>query len=94
MPEAPAWKFRKIIKPLFDLQKENIIFKCRVIETKSLTVIENGFVEIDNGKIIKVGSQSDLDSNLNSKKVLFCWSYNFTWAYELSCPSTLMERMI
>ena len=70
MPEAPAWKFRKIIRPLFDLQKENIIFKCRVIETKSLTVIENGFVEIDNGKIIKVGSQSDLDSNLNSKKVL------------------------
>ena len=70
MPEAPAWKFRKIIKPLFDLQKENIIFKCRIIETKSLTVIENGFVEIDNGKIIKVGSQSDLDSNLNSKKVL------------------------
>ena len=47
MPEAPAWKFRKIIKPLFDLQKENIIFKSRVIETKSLTVIENGFVEID-----------------------------------------------
>ena len=70
MPEAPAWKFRKIIRPLFELQKENIIFKCRVIETKSLTVIENGFVEIDNGKIIKVGSQSDLDSNLNSKKVL------------------------
>ena len=70
MPEAPAWKFRKIIKPLFDLQKENIIFKCRVIETKSLTVIENGFVEIDNGKIIKVGSQSDLDSNAASTKVL------------------------
>ena len=70
MPEAPAWKFRKIIRPLFELQKENIIFKCRVIETKSLTVIENGFVEIDNGKIIKVGSQSDLDSNLGAKKVL------------------------
>ena len=70
MPEAPAWKFRKIIKPLFDLQKENIIFKCRVIETKSLRIIENGFVEIDNGKIIKVGSQSDLDSNLGTKKVL------------------------
>jgi len=70
MPEAPAWKFRKIIRPLFDLQKENIIFKCRVIETKSLTVIENGFVEIDNGKIIKVGSQSDLDSNVDSKKVI------------------------
>ena len=70
MPEAPAWKFRKIIRPLFDLQKENIIFKCRVIETKSLTVIENGFVEIDKGKIIKVGSQSDLDSNAASTKVL------------------------
>ena len=43
MPEAPAWKFRKIIRPLFELQKENIIFKCRVIETKSLTVIEYSF---------------------------------------------------
>ncbi len=70
MPEAAPWKFRKIIKPLFDLQKENILFKCRVIETRSLKVIENGFVEIDNGKIIKVGSQSDLDSNANSKKIL------------------------
>ena len=70
MPEAAPWKFRKIIKPLFDLQKENILFKCRVIETKSLKVIENGFVEIDKGKIIKVGSQSDLDSSANSKKIL------------------------
>ena len=70
MPEAAPWKFRKIIKPLFNLQKENILFKCRVIETKSLKVIENGFVEIDNGKIIKAGSQSDLDSSANSKKVL------------------------
>ena len=70
MPEAAPWKFRKIIKPLFDLQKENILFKCRVIETKSLKVIENGFVEIDNGKIIKAGSQSDLDSSANSKKIL------------------------
>ena len=70
MPEAAPRKFRKIIKPLFDLQKENILFKCRVIETKSLKVIENGFVEIDNGKIIKAGSQSDLDSSANSKKVL------------------------
>ena len=70
MPEAAPWKFRKIIKPLFDLQKENILFKCRVIETKSLKVIENGFVEIDNGKVIKAGSQSDLDSSANSKKVL------------------------
>ena len=70
MPEAAPWKFRKIIKPLFDLQKENILFKCRIIETKSLKVIENGFVEIDNGKIIKAGSQSDLDNSVNSKKVL------------------------
>ena len=25
MPEAPAWKFRKIIKPLFDYKKEHIL---------------------------------------------------------------------
>ena len=55
MPEAAPWKFRKILRPLFESHKENILFKLRVVEPKTLQVIENGFVEIEDGKITKVG---------------------------------------
>ena len=33
MPEAPAWKFRKIIKPLFDDKKEHILIKARNMQS-------------------------------------------------------------
>ena len=52
MPEAPAWKFKKILRPLFETNKENILFKLRVINPKTLEVIENGFVEIKEDRII------------------------------------------
>ena len=68
MPEAAPWKFRKILRPLFDTNKENILFKLRIIEPKSLEVIENGFVEIEDGKIIKVGEQSQLSKEIKTKK--------------------------
>ena len=70
MPEAPAWKFKKILRPLFETNKENILFKLRVINPKTLEVIENGFVEIDDGVITKVGKQSDLGDNLNVQKII------------------------
>jgi imidazolonepropionase-like amidohydrolase len=70
MPEAPAWKFKKILRPLFEKNKENILFKLRVINPKTLEVIENGFVEIDDGVITKVGKQSDLGDNLNVQKII------------------------
>ena len=49
MPEAAPWKFRKILRPLFETNKENILFKLWVIEPKNRKVIENGFVEIEDG---------------------------------------------
>ena len=70
MPEAPAWKFKKILRPLFETNKENILFKLRVINPKTLEVIENGFVEIEDGIITKIGKQSDLGENLNAKKII------------------------
>jgi len=70
MPEAPAWKFKKILRPLFEKNKENILFKLRVINPKTLEVIENGFVEIDDGVITKVGKQSDLGDNLIVQKII------------------------
>ena len=70
MPEAAPWKFRKILRPLFETNKENILFKLRVIEPKTRKVIENGFVEIEDGKISKVGEFSDLIDTQNNKKIL------------------------
>ena len=70
MPEAPAWRFRKILQPLFELDKENILFKLRIIEPKTMQIIENGFIEIDEGKITKVGEISDLGDNLQAKKIV------------------------
>ena len=70
MPEAPAWKFKKILRPLFETNKENILFKLRVINPKTLEVIENGFIEIEDGIITKIGKQSDLSDNLNAKNII------------------------
>lgn len=70
MPEAPAWKFRKILQPLFESDKENILFKLRIIEPKTMQIIENGFIEIEEGKITKVGEISDLGDNLQAKKII------------------------
>ena len=70
MPEAAPWKFRKILRPLFESNKENILFKLRVIEPKTLEVIEKGFVEIEKGIITKVGKISDLGSSIQTKKII------------------------
>ena len=70
MPEAPAWKFKKILRPLFETNKENILFKLRVINPTTLEVIENGFIEIEDGIITKIGKQSDLSDNLNVKNII------------------------
>lgn len=63
MPEQPAWRFQKIIKPMFDLPMEHRILKGRVLTSKGDEVIENGFVEIEGDKIKAVGNASDLGSS-------------------------------
>ena len=70
MPEAAPWKFRKILRPLFETNKENILFKLTVIEPKTRKVIENGFVEIEDQKISKVGEFSYSIDTQNNKKIV------------------------
>jgi imidazolonepropionase-like amidohydrolase len=60
MPEPPAWRFQKIIKPLFDYELGHTVLKGRVLTCKSNEVIEDGFVEIDKDKIKAVGRAADL----------------------------------
>ena len=70
MPEAPAWKFRKIIRPLFDYKKRNLLIKGRILDSKSDHVVEKGFIEIYNGLISKIGNASDLTSNADGFQIL------------------------
>ncbi len=61
MPEAPAWRFEKIIKPMFDLPAPHrILAHGRVLTCRGDEVIDDGFVEIADGKIKNVGPMSAL----------------------------------
>ena len=70
MPEAPAWKFRKIIKPLFDYKQKNLLIRARILDSKLDHVIEKGFIEIKNGLISKIGNASELTSNPDGFQIL------------------------
>ena len=61
MPEAPPWRFQKIIKPMFDIPQPHRVLKGgKILTCVDDEVIENGFVEFENGKIKAVGSANDL----------------------------------
>ena len=61
MPEPPAWRYQKILKPIVDIPSPHRIFKgARVLTCVGDEFIENGFVEIEHGKIKAVGAASEL----------------------------------
>ncbi|MCZ7567149.1 MAG: amidohydrolase family protein [Ardenticatenaceae bacterium] len=60
MPEPPAWRYQKLIKPLVDLPTGHTIFTGRVLTCMGDEVIEDGFVEIEGDKIKAVGRGGDL----------------------------------
>ncbi len=60
MPEQPAWRFQKLIAPMYEVPTGHTILKGRVLTCRGDEVIENGFVEIEGGMIKAVGSAADL----------------------------------
>jgi len=63
MPEPAAWRYQKILQPMFDLPAPRRILKGgRILTCVGDTIIENGFVELENGKIKAVGRTADLGS--------------------------------
>jgi len=60
MPEPAAWRYSKIIKPMFDIPAPHRVLLGRVITCVGDEVIEDGFVEILDGKIKAVGQRSAL----------------------------------
>jgi imidazolonepropionase-like amidohydrolase len=69
MPEAPAWKFEKIIKPMFDDAKEHVLLRGRVVPCTDDTIIEDGIVELEDGTIKAVGASNDFGSRLEGAVV-------------------------
>ncbi len=64
MPEPAAWRYQKIIRPMFDMPSPRRVFiNARILTCVGDQVIENGFIEIENGKIKAIGSMSDFDSH-------------------------------
>lgn len=63
MPEAAPWRFQKIIRPMFDIPPKARIFKGRVLTCVGDEVIEDGFVEVRDGKIVSVGQVKDMPQN-------------------------------
>ncbi|MBI1296457.1 amidohydrolase family protein [bacterium] len=66
MPEPPAWRYQKVIKPLFDLPQDHTILRGRVLTCVGDEIIEDGFVEFEKGKITAVGSAADLGSRADA----------------------------
>ncbi|MDE2748793.1 MAG: amidohydrolase family protein [Chloroflexota bacterium] len=63
MPEAPAWRFEKIIKPMFDIPAPHrVLTGARLLTCRGDEVIEKGFLEIKDGIIEAVGPMSALDA--------------------------------
>lgn len=62
MAEPPAWRYQKILKPMFDPPKADLILTGRVLTCVGDEVIEDGFVEFRNGKIVAVGRAAELGS--------------------------------
>lgn len=66
MPEPPAWRYQKLIKPLFDLKPESIILRGRVLTCVGDEVIEDGCVEMAEGKITAVGPAADFGTRADA----------------------------
>ncbi len=62
MAEPPAWRYQKIIKPMFDLPQEPTVLRGRVLTCVGDEAIEDGFVAFDEGRITSVGPASELGS--------------------------------
>jgi imidazolonepropionase-like amidohydrolase len=60
MPEPPAWRYQKIQRPIFDIPSPHRVFIGCIVTCVGDETVDNGFVEVDKGKIARVGKASDL----------------------------------
>ncbi|HBV06329.1 MAG TPA: amidohydrolase family protein, partial [Gemmatimonadetes bacterium] len=61
MPEPAAWRYDKITKPMFDVPAGHVTLTGRVL-TMTGDVFADGFVTVEDGKIIALGSRSEIQA--------------------------------
>lgn len=74
MPEPPAWRYQKILLPMFTLDAPPRLFiNAQVLTCVGDQVIDPGFVRIENGRIAAVGAMSDLgDLSGETAQIIDC----------------------
>jgi imidazolonepropionase-like amidohydrolase len=73
MPEPAAWRYQKILMPIFDLPAPARVFThARVLTCVGDEVIEDGFVWVENGKIRALGAMADLGTQAGDAQVVDC----------------------
>ena len=60
MPEQPAWRFQKLIGPMYEVPTGHTILTGRVLTCNENELIEQGFVEIEGDRIKAVGNANEL----------------------------------
>jgi len=72
MPEAPAWKFQHLLQDLAIKKPVNAILTGRVITAVDDSVIEDGYVEFEDGLIKDVGqdARARLQKGTNGHEVI------------------------
>ncbi len=61
MPEAPSWKFQKVLQPLAHTEPVSAVLTGRVIGCVDREIIEDGYVRIHAGRIAAVGPRTAQD---------------------------------
>ena len=51
MPELPEWRYQTIIKPIIDHPQMHVALHGRILTCVGDEIIEDGYVEIESGKI-------------------------------------------
>ncbi|MBL8147929.1 MAG: amidohydrolase family protein [Anaerolineae bacterium] len=61
MPEPPAWRYQKILLPMWEFPAPHCVFThARVLTMVGDEAIEDGFAEVENGKIKAAGWMANL----------------------------------
>lgn len=69
MPEQPAWRFEKILRPMFVIPAPHRFFVGRVITAVGDEIFESGFVEIKDGKIVALGPKSAMPDTADAEVI-------------------------
>lgn len=62
MPEPAAWRYQKIIRPMLEPPPFEGVLLGRVVTCVDDEVLEDGFVEVREGKVVGVGKANDLSA--------------------------------